>query len=163
MAGVRALQLTGDPATAKSVAQQIALPNGAAGDVLTISGWSKRQDALGPGGLYAVRVQVTYADATRAILSAPFAQTNHNYEFASASLTAQKPYASVRVSALYNGQTGLAVFDDLRLTIVPAPPGAPTPTASPMPTETATLTPSPTETPPPTETATETPAPTAWR
>jgi hypothetical protein len=114
-------QITGDPALRKSLTQNITVV-GQAGDVLTLSGFSKREGGVDKGGIYAVQAKIFYADATTQTVTASFSKTNHDWELSEQSLTAPKPYKKVSVAVIYQSQTGTARFDEVKVMVTPAAP-----------------------------------------
>jgi hypothetical protein len=88
--------------------------SGGPGESLTLSAWSKSQDALGRG-LYIARAVIIYEDETIGIQKLSLKGGTHGWEYIEVSFTTVKPYTSVRVTLNYSKGSGTVWVDDVRL------------------------------------------------
>jgi plastocyanin len=114
--GLRGFRITGGSGT-KALFQRRML-SGSAGDTFTVSGWSKAS-GVGTAGFYGLAVRFENTDGTTTTLpAASFSRGTHDWERATGTVTAPKPYRAVFVAAALQNQptTATATYDDVSIT-----------------------------------------------
>jgi ELWxxDGT repeat protein len=113
-------KMTGSATAAKGLRQTLVsngVDLGAAGQVFSLSGWSKAIGASAAGGFYGLEVVVNYSDGTTQSGRVSFTRATHRWQYKRVALAAAKSWSRVTIAARYLNQAGTAWFDDLRLTV----------------------------------------------
>jgi len=113
--------LFADPHPASEALTQTLVVAGPAGDTFTLAGASLAQRPNVRGGFYGLLLQVFHTDGTKKSYRRGFTRRTHDWERQEQAFVAAKPYNKVVVSLVYAGQKGQVWFDDVTLSIRPAP------------------------------------------
>lgn len=116
--GGRSLRLTGTAGVGKEVFQDVEM-TGEAGTVINLEGASRATDTSPAGGRYQIKAQVFFTDGTRDTFSVNFPKRSHSWRRELKAVTVPKPFSRVRVSLVYENQTGTAWFDAVHLWTTP--------------------------------------------
>ena len=100
----------------KSLCQELPIP-GQAGDIITLSGWSKASDPSRSGGPYRVEMKVNFTGYPAEKFSKGFTKKTHAWQRKGLSVTVPWDYDSVKVCVRYSRQTGRVWFDAVGLVV----------------------------------------------
>ena len=113
--GSNSFKINGETGVNKYITQHINISGDSSTD-LTLSGWSKQENANPNGGNYEIKVRINNSDGTTDWSNAnSFDKTKSGWQHVAAEVQPIKPFKSVDVYYYYGDQAGSAWFDAMRL------------------------------------------------